>query len=433
MRMLAGLGLTVCATAYGQQLTPVPPPSTGLPSRPFFITKTWVIGGEGDWGYLTMDPTARQLFIAHGATVQVVDVETGALAGTIRGMREAHQVLLDGDNGYGYVSDGQANVVRVFDRNSFQVVANIPTGPAPRSMALDGASGLLFVVGAPPSVAGATTQSDGQTGAAQRSGAGAHGTPSGPKSIVTIIDIQQRIPLAQVILPGSLGFAKGDGEGRVYITVRDNNQIIRLNASAVASFIDRVKDDEAAGVTKPRVAEVSQRRSSDEPMRLDLSGTIPPELRDAYPRSLPLDSNCQDPRALANDRAHERLFVACSNFRMVVMNSGTGQTVAALPIGPGPEAIGYDANRGLIFTANGGGDGSLTIIRQDVTDTYAVIQTLPTRQNARTLALDASNGDVYLTSVLYGAQMSTPFTNGRPAPLKVAPVDSSFQVIVVGN
>jgi DNA-binding beta-propeller fold protein YncE len=118
---------------------------------------------------------------------------------------------------------------------------------------------------------------------------------------------------------------------------------------------------------------------------------------------------------------------------MVVLNPGTGQTVAALPIGPGPDAIAYDGNRGLIFTANGGGDGSLTIIRQDVTDTYNVVQTLPTRQHARTLAIDASTGAVYLTSVQYGAQMSTPFTNGSPAPLKVAPIDNSFQVIVVGN
>ena len=52
---------------------------------------------------------------------------------------------------------------------------------------------------------------------------------------------------------------------------------------------------------------------------------------------------------------------------------------------------------------------------------------------ARTLAIDPSSGDVYLTSVIYGAEMNTPMTNGRPASLKVSPVDSSFQVLVVGN
>ena len=99
------------------------------------------------------------------------------------------------------------------------------------------------------------------------------------------------------------------------------------------------------------------------------------------------------------DTAHERLFAACSNLRMLVLNAADGQTVSVLPIGPGADAIGYDPDRGLIFTANGGSDGSLTIIRQDVTDTYSVIQTLPTRQNARTLAIDPSNGEVYLTTV----------------------------------
>lgn len=429
MRVFASVALLVCAVASGQQLTPVPPPSTGLPGRPFFITKTWVIGGGGDWDYLTMDPTARQLFIAHGPMVQVVDVETGAVAGTITGMREAHQVVLDGDGGYGYVSDGQADMVRVFDRHSFQVVASIPTGPSPRSMALDGASGLLFVIGAPPTGPGFGTQPRAN---AQRSGAGTLGTPSGSKSTVTVIDVSKRISLAQIVLPGSLGFAKADGDGRVYVTVQDRNQLIRLNAATVDAVIERAIDDEAKQEQK-QPAQQPRRRGGDQSLRLDLTGNIPPGLRDAYPRSLPLDGSCQDPRALAIDRGHQRLFVACSNFRMVVLSPETGQTIAALPIGPGPDAIGYDANRGLIFTANGGGDGSLTIIRQDVTDTYAVIQTLPTRQHTRTLAIDASSGAVYLTSVLYGAEMNTPFTNGSPAPMKVAPIDSSFQVIVVGN
>ena len=116
---------------------------------------------------------------------------------------------------------------------------------------------------------------------------------------------------------------------------------------------------------------------------------------------------------------------------MVALDADTGRTLAALPIGIGADAIGYDANRGLIFTANGGNSGSLTVIRQDVTDTYSVVQILPTRQNARTLAINPSNGEVYLASVIYGAELNHPPING--APLKISAVDSSFQVLVVGN
>ena len=117
--------------------------------------------------------------------------------------------------------------------------------------------------------------------------------------------------------------------------------------------------------------------------------------------------------------------------RLAVLNGDTGQAVASLPIGPGSEGLAYDANRGLIFSANGGGDGSLTIIRQDITDSYDVVQILPTRQRARTLVVNSSNGEVYLATVIYGAALNRPPVND--APFKVSAVDGSFQVLVVGN
>lgn len=449
MRPIKVLLLSVCATlAAGvlgpaQQLTPVPPPPTALPSHPFFILKTWVIGGVGDWDYLSMDPTTRELFIAHGPTVQVVDVDSGTVAGTVRGFRQAHEVVLDGPGGaYAYATDGQADVVRVFDRRSFQIIANIPTGPSPRSMALDAASGLLFVIGGQP---GAATPSVERVAAEARNSepspvlrAQSRSAPHGPVSSVTVIDVQRRVPLAVIALPGALGFAQGDGNGRIFVTVQDSSQIIRLDAQSIGNALHRIIDSDTKAAQSARkgrngIGEPAG-HSPVKPLVVDwTSAAATPPPPEAIPRAISLDSTCQQPRALAIDPNHSRLFAACNNFRMVVLDPRTGQTIAALPIGPGPDAIGYDPNRGLIFTANGGGDGSLTIIRQDVTDTYSVVQTLPTRQHARTLAIDTSSGDVYLTSVIYGAEMSTPMTNGRPAAMKVSPVQSSFQVLVVGN
>jgi DNA-binding beta-propeller fold protein YncE len=445
MRAFTTVLLSVCvavavqAIGVGQQPTPVPPPATALPSHPFFILKTWVIGGIGDWDYLTMDPTARELFIAHGPTIQVVDVDSGTVAGTVKGFRQAHEVVLDGPGGaYGYATDGQADVVRVFDRRSFQIVANIPTGPSPRSMALDASSDLLFVIGGQPGAAPTLSLETARAAGSARTAPASHNTLHGPVSSVTVIDVQRRAPLAEIALPGALGFAQGDGNGRIYVTVQDSNQIIRLDAQSIGNALHRIIDADAKAeqraANSTREPEQPVNRRPDKPLLLDWTAaarTPPPA--EALPRAMSLDSTCQQPRALAIDPTHARLFAACNNFRMVVLDPRTGQTLAALPIGPAPDAIGYDPNRGLIFTANGGGDGSLTIIRQDVTDTYSVIQTLPTRQHARTLAIDPSSGDVYLTSVIYGAQNTTPMTNGRPAAMKVSPVDSSFQVLVVGN
>jgi len=430
MKLVLSLCLAGCGVASAQ-LSPVPPPPTALPAHPFFITRTWYIGGVGDWDYLTIDPTANQLFIAHGTEVQVVDIESGTLAGVVSHLREAHAIVLDAQGAYGYVSDGPADMVRVFDRRTFQVVANIPTGPSPRSMALDPATGLLFVVGA--------LQESGAPPVSSRRNPPAHGANAppaashGPQSIVSVIDVEQRVQLAQLILPGALGFAQADGNGQIYATVSDRNQIIRLDAQAIGAAVHRLIDEQAAAEKKQTAAQRSQptpqRKIPDTPPQLDLTRQSPSEAADAYPHTFRLDSTCERPRALAIDTAHQRLFAACSNYRMVVLDADSGHVVTQLPIGPGADAIGYDPNRGLIFTANGAGDGSLTVIRQDVTDTYSVVQTLPTRQNARTLAINPSTGEVYLAAVIYGAELN----NVNRASVKMKAVEGSFQVLVVGN
>lgn len=261
MKLVLSLWLAACGVTSAQ-LSPVPPPSTALPAHPFFITKTWYVGGAGDWDYLTIDPAANQLFIAHGTEVQVVDVESGTLAGAVSHIREAHAIVLDAEGAYGYVSDGPADMVRVFDRRTFQVVASIPTGPSPRSMALDPSSGYLFVVGA-LQVTGNQAVSGNQPpvprnnpparGANQRPSAP---TPSahGPESTLTVIDVEQRVQLGQVILPGVLGFAQGDGNGQIYITVSDRNQIIRLDAQAVGAAVHRIIDAQAMAEKKLEAA-----------------------------------------------------------------------------------------------------------------------------------------------------------------------------------
>jgi DNA-binding beta-propeller fold protein YncE len=393
MKLFASLLLAGCAIAVAQQLTPVPPNPTETPSHPFFITKTWMIGGVGDWDYLTMDPVANELFIAHGPNVQVVDVESGTVAGTVKGLRQAHAIVLDHDGAHGYVTDGPANMVRVFDRTSFEVAASIPTGPSPRSMALDPVSGLLFVVGAPVTVGGNQAASDD----------GAHKTrPAGPNppaarpsaghtgSTITVIDVQRKMPLAQILLPGALGFAQADGEGRIYIAVADRNKILRLDAQAVANAVHRALDPHVQG-TQPVTHGADGKATL-----LDWSpGATSPPPADAYPSTFRLDSSCHQPRALAFDAAHERLFAACSNFRMVVVNSGTGQTVAVLPIGAGADEIAY------------------------------------ARQNARTIAVNPSDGSVYLVTVINGATLNSPPVSG--ANLTVGPINGSFEVLVIAN
>ena len=43
------------------------------------VVKTWKLGGEGGWDYLTVDPDGRRLFIARSTRVMVVDEDSGKL------------------------------------------------------------------------------------------------------------------------------------------------------------------------------------------------------------------------------------------------------------------------------------------------------------------------------------------------------------------
>jgi len=59
-----------------------------------------------------------------------------------------------------------------------------------------------------------------------------------------------------------------------------------------------------------------------------------------------------------------------------------------------------------------------------------VIQNLPTRQRARTLAVDSDTGQIFLVTDYAGVNLAQP---GGIGTLKSAAVSGSFQVLVVGH
>jgi len=136
----------------------------------------------------------------------------------------------------------------------------------------------------------------------------------------------------------------------------------------------------------------------------------------------------EEPTGLAFDAAHHRLFAACGNHQLVVLNSDTGAVVATAPIGADPDGAAFDASRGLIFTSNR--DGTLTVVHQDDADRYSVRQNVVTESGARTIALDAGTGRVYLPAAKFGPAPAPTAANPDPrAPM----LPESFAILVVGE
>jgi hypothetical protein len=244
------------------------------------------------------------------------------------------------------------------------------------------------------------------------------------------------------MVSGQLGFARADGKGLLFVNVVDRGQVMHFDTQTVGNLLRNPDPDGApapAPITATAAASTAAATSTPAAKpaatRLDWSDGTFPQGQSPLRRHR-IGGSCTDPAGLAIDSDHLRLFVACGNRKLEVLNSSSGELVATLDIGAGSDAIAYDSNRGLIYVANGAGVGSLTIVRQNVTDSYAVIQDLPTEARARTLAVNPQSGEVYLVTALQGYDLTQPGTGAGMHTLPVvnaSAVHGSFQVLVVGT
>ncbi|MEK6303947.1 MAG: YncE family protein [Acidobacteriota bacterium] len=104
----------------------------------------------------------------------------------------------------------------------------------------------------------------------------------------------------------------------------------------------------------------------------------------------------QEPTGLALDSEHHRVFVACGNEKLVVLDAENGKVIATLPIGAGVDFAAYDSTLRRIYTANGE-SGTMTVIHQDSADQYSVLENVPTHRGGHALAIDPVTHRIYVT------------------------------------
>src|SRR5208337_5070083 len=79
------------------------------------VVKTWKLGGDGGWDYLTADSAGHRLFIARATRVMVIDTESGKQVGEIPDTAGVHGIALDYEIGRGFTSNGREDTASVFD------------------------------------------------------------------------------------------------------------------------------------------------------------------------------------------------------------------------------------------------------------------------------------------------------------------------------
>ena len=165
------------------------------------VIDQWKIGGEGGWDYLVADGPAHKLYITHGQKVDVVDITSGKVTGSITGLHGTHGVALDPEGKYGYISDGGGNAVVVFDRSSLATVTTIPVGTNPDAIIYEPTTKTVWAF-------------------------------DGRSKDASVIDVATNKVVATIPLPGKPEFAQVDGQGNLYDNIEDKNVIVKLDAKA---------------------------------------------------------------------------------------------------------------------------------------------------------------------------------------------------------
>lgn len=314
----------------------------------YHVAREIHVPGEEGWDYLAIDAHATRLFVSHGTHVEVVDLATFGLAGSIADTPGVHGIALAEDLSRGYVSAGAANRVVVFDLPSLKRVTEIETtGGNPDAIVYEPKSHRVL-------------------------------TFNGRGRNATAIDARTNQVVGTVALNAKPEFAVADGAGQVFVNLEDTNSLAQLDPVAL------------------KVLNV-----------WTLKG-------------------CEAPTGLAIDRAHGRVFSVCGNKTMAITDTRTGHQVARVSIGANVDGAGFDDVRQEAYAS--GGDGTLTVVKEESPQRFTVTETVATKSGARTMAVDPLAHRLYLAAAERGTAATPTAAQPHPRPTIVP---NTFEVLVL--
>src|SRR4051812_29866799 len=101
------------------------------------IQARYPLPGSGGWDYVTIDSSARRLYISHATQVEVVDADSGKMVGTISDTPGVHGVAIAPDLKHGFTSNGRENKVSMFDPATLKLIKKIDVGKGPDGIYYD--------------------------------------------------------------------------------------------------------------------------------------------------------------------------------------------------------------------------------------------------------------------------------------------------------
>ncbi len=156
-------------------------------------------GGGEYFDYITFDAASRRVYLSHGTEVKVLDADSGALAGTITGLKRDHGVAVVPELGRGFISDGDAGEAVIFDLKTLQTIGRVKAESDADFILYDPASKRVFVF-------------------------------NGDPNSCTVIDPAKGIAVTTLALGGAPEQAVADGKGMIYDNLADKDEVVAIDS-----------------------------------------------------------------------------------------------------------------------------------------------------------------------------------------------------------
>lgn len=150
--------------------------------------------------YITVDVEARRVYVSHGTEVVVLNADDDSVVGNIGGLKRCHGVVIVKELGKGYITDGEAETVVVFDTKTLKVTGEIKTNqPDTDSLIYEPFTKHIF-------------------------------TFNGNSHNTTVIDPAKGEVITNLDLVGGVEFPAVDGKGMVYDNNEEKNDVVAIDA-----------------------------------------------------------------------------------------------------------------------------------------------------------------------------------------------------------
>jgi len=176
--------------------------TTNASPSPYEVAKKIPLPGEGGWDYLTVDESARRVYVSHATQVVVLDADSLEIVGSISGLSGVHGIALAPEFSRGFVTSGQSGTVAVFDLKTLQKTAEVKVGKKPDAIVYDPFTKRVFAM-------------------------------NGDSESSTVINAADSKVLGTVPLGGGPESTVADGKGNVFVNLEDKSELLRIDSKSL--------------------------------------------------------------------------------------------------------------------------------------------------------------------------------------------------------